>query len=168
MRFCLVDRIERLEPSGSIVAIKALTMAEEYLGDHFPGFPVMPGVLMLEAMTQTAAWLVRASENFAHSMVLLKDARGVKYGQFVEPGQTLQLEAEIVSQTERETVLKARGAVEGRVTVQGRLVLERYDLAETHPEHALTDNSLRQHFRTLFGLLYQPAAEAAKAERARP
>jgi 3-hydroxyacyl-[acyl-carrier-protein] dehydratase len=165
MRFCLVDRIEHLEVGRRISAIKALSMAEEYLGDHFPGFPVMPGVLMLEAMTQTAAWLVRAGEDFAHSMVLLKEARGVKYGQFVEPGQTLRLTAEIVSQNERETVVKARGTVDGRVTVQGRLTLERYDLAETSPEHAQTDSLLRQHFRGLFALLNRPAEQGAEAAR---
>jgi 3-hydroxyacyl-[acyl-carrier-protein] dehydratase len=165
MRFCLVDRIERVELGERISAVKALSMAEEYLGDHFPGFPVMPGVLMLEAMTQTAAWLVRAGEDFAHSMVVLKEARGVKYGQFVEPGQTLQLTAEIVSQNDRETVVKARGTMGERVAVQGRLTLERYDLAETSPEHALTDSLLKEHFRALFALLHQPTEQGAEAAR---
>jgi 3-hydroxyacyl-[acyl-carrier-protein] dehydratase len=163
MRFSLVDRIERLEPDASITAIKCLTMAEEYLGDHFPGFPVMPGVLMLEAMTQAAAWLVRASEDFAHSMVLLKEARGIKYGQFVEPGQTLRVTAEVVSQTERETVVKARGEVAGRVTVQGRLVLERRDLAETLPQHASTDAALKRDARAAFALLCAQMTEAVAA-----
>jgi len=161
MRFSLVDRIEHLEPNASITTIKCLTMAEEYLGDHFPGFPVMPGVLMLEAMTQAAAWLIRASEGFAHSMVLLKEARGVKYGQFVEPGQTLRVTAEIVKQTERETVVKARGEVGERVTVQGRLVLERHDLAETYPQHAATDAALKRDARAMFTLLYAGTVEAA-------
>ncbi len=156
MRFSLVDRIEQLKPGVSITAIKALSMAEEYLADHFPGFPVMPGVLMLEAMTQAGGWLVRASEDFAHSMVLLKEARGVKYGQFVEPGQTLRVQAEVVSQTSRETVLKARGMVEGRTTVTARLVLERYDLAETRPQQANTDVLVKKEMRELFALLYQP------------
>ena len=64
MRFTLIDRIVELEPGARITATKSLTMAEEYLGDHFPNFPVMPGVLMLEAMTQTAAWLIRAERGF--------------------------------------------------------------------------------------------------------
>ena len=58
MRFTLVDRIVALEPGKTITAVKNLSLAEEYLADHFPGFPVLPGVLMLEAMTQAAAWLV--------------------------------------------------------------------------------------------------------------
>jgi 3-hydroxyacyl-[acyl-carrier-protein] dehydratase len=155
MRFSLVDRIERLEPGVSIETVKCLTMAEEYLGDHFPGFPVMPGVLMLEAMTQAAAWLIRASEDFAHSMVLLKEARGVKYGQFVEPGHTLRVTVEIVSQTDRETTVKAKGMVDERLTVQGRLVLERYNLEENQPEHAMTDALLKKRMRAMFRLLNQ-------------
>jgi 3-hydroxyacyl-[acyl-carrier-protein] dehydratase len=162
MRFSLIDRVESIEPGVKITALKALSMAEEYLADHFPGFPVMPGVLMLEAMTQAGAWLVRASEDFAHSMVVLKEAKGVKYGQFVEPGQTLHVTAEVLSQTDRETVLKARGVVDGRVTVNGRLVLERYDLAETQPDYAATDKIIKGEMRSLFALLYQPNGRANK------
>jgi len=163
MRFSLIDHIEHLEPGVKITALKALSMAEEYLADHFPRFPVMPGVLMLEAMTQAGAWLIRASEDFAHSMVVLKEAKGIKYGQFVEPGQTLRVTAEILSQTDRETVLKARGVVDGRVTVNGRLVLERYDLSETRPEQAQTDKVVKQEMRALFALLYQPNGRAAQS-----
>ena len=162
MRFSLIDRIDELEPGNRLAAVKSLTMAEEYLGDHFPGFPVMPGVLMLEAMTQASAWLVRASEDFCHSFVVLKEARNVKYGQFVEPGQTLSVTAEIVEQTERETTLKVRGSVDGRTTVGARLVLERYNLADTRPEQASTDALVRQQMRNLFALLWRGGREAAK------
>jgi len=163
MRFSLIDRIEHLEPGARITAVKALSLAEEYLADHFPGFPVMPGVLMLEAMTQAAAWLVRASEDFAHSMVVLKEASGVKYGQFVEPGQTLVVTAEIINQTERETKLKVQGMVDGHMTVSGRLVLERYDLSETQPPHGITDQEVKQEMRGLFALLYQPPRKSELA-----
>ena len=64
MRFTLIDRIVDFQPGVRLTAMKSLTMTEEYLGDHFPNFPVMPGVLMLEAMTQAAAWLVRAERGF--------------------------------------------------------------------------------------------------------
>ena len=57
MRFTLVDRILELQAGQEITAVKNLSLAEEYLADHFPLFPVLPGVLMLEAMTQAGAWL---------------------------------------------------------------------------------------------------------------
>ena len=159
MRFTLIDHIVELEPGKKIVAVKNLSMAEEYLADHFPGFPVMPGVLMLEAMTQAGAWLIRVSEDFAHSMVVLKQVANVKYGQFVEPGQTLTVVAEIVSQTERETKLKARGTVGGHLTVAGRLTIERYNLADTCPSRKPTDKQLKKDMRELFGLLNRTDTE---------
>jgi 3-hydroxyacyl-[acyl-carrier-protein] dehydratase len=158
MRFNLIDRIVELEPGVLITAVKALTMAEEYLADHFPHFPVMPGVLMLEAMTQAGAWLVRASEDFAHSMVVLKQATNVKYGQFLEPGQTLVVTAEILKSGEGETKLKTRGAVNQHTIVSARLTLAQYNLADTRPDYAATDESLREELRGLFKLLYQPGS----------
>ncbi len=163
MRFSLLDRIDELQPGERIAAVKTLSLAEEYLADHFPQFPVMPGVLMLEAMTQAGAWLVRAGEDFRHSMVVLKEAKNVKYGQFVEPGQTLQVTAEIVEQTDGETMLKARGSVEGRTTVSGRLVLQRYNLADREPSLAASDEVVRREMRDLFALLWRPNGEGTKS-----
>ncbi|MGC8553857.1 MAG: 3-hydroxyacyl-ACP dehydratase FabZ family protein, partial [Phycisphaerae bacterium] len=57
MQFTLVDRLLELDPGKSIVMTKQVSMAEEYLADHFPRFPVLPGVLMLEAAIQASAWL---------------------------------------------------------------------------------------------------------------
>ncbi len=162
MHFTLIDRIVELEPGVRITAVKSLTMAEEYLADHFPRFPVMPGVLMLEAMTQTSAWLVRVSEDFAHSMVVLKQANNVKYGQFVEPGQTLHVTAEIVKSSDRETKLKARGTVDGRTTVGARLVLAKYNLADTVPAHAEIDQLTKKELRNSLLLLYQPTETASE------
>jgi 3-hydroxyacyl-[acyl-carrier-protein] dehydratase len=156
MRFTLIDRIVSLEPGSRITAVKTLTMAEEYLADHFPRFPVMPGVLMLEAMTQAGAWLVRASEDFAHSIVVLQKVANVKYAQFLEPGQTLCVTADIVTAGEGQTELKAKGTVDGRIIVSGRLTLASYNLADTRPDHAGTDETLVKDLRELFALLYQP------------
>src|SRR5437016_11828808 len=170
MRFVLIDRILEVELSrhrlsGSqtlkgqgprLVAIKNLSLAEEYLSDHFPSFPVMPGVLMLEAMTQAGAWLVRASEDFAHSIVVLKEARNVKYSNFVAPGQTLTVTAEITSQDARETKLKAQGTVDGEVQLSGRLVLERYNLADEGLGTVADDERVRRELRKLFALLFRP------------
>jgi len=161
MRFTLIDRVTELEPGSRITAHKNLSLAEEYLADHFPGFPVMPGVLMLEAMTQASAWLIRASEDFAHSIVTLKEARNVKYASFVEPGEILTVTAEFQSQDDRDTKIKAQGSVDGRTTVSARLVLERYNLSNENLEKAEADEVVVKNLRELFAQLYR--AEAPQA-----
>jgi 3-hydroxyacyl-[acyl-carrier-protein] dehydratase len=159
MRFTLIDRIVELEPGKRVKAVKALALAEEYLADHFPSFPVMPGVLMLEAMTQAGSWLIRAGEDFAHSIVVLKEARNVKYSNFVAPGQTLTVTAEIVSQDDRITKLKAQGTVDGEVQLSGRLVLERYNLADERLGTVDDDERVRRELRKLFALLLRPISK---------
>ncbi len=158
MRFTLIDRIAELKPNESITAVKGLSLAEEYLRDHFPLFPVMPGVMMLEAMYQASAWLVRASEDFQHSVVLLKEASNVKYADFVEPGQLLTVTAKIMKQDEQTTRLKTNGTVNGANAVSARLVLERFNLADRVPQRSETDAVVRRALRAEFKLLYQPSA----------
>lgn len=160
MRFTLLDKITELEPGKRLVAIKNLSLAEEYLADHFPGFPVMPGVFMLEAMTQACAWLIRGSEDFAHSMVTLKEARNVKYASFVEPGQTLTVTVEMIGQEDRNVKFKAQGMVGDVQTVSARLVLERYNLAAEDASKQVTDDVVKYKMRELFALLYRPAMAA--------
>ena len=153
MRFVLIDRITELESGKSLTAVKNLSLAEEYLADHFPGFPVMPGVLMLEALTQSGAWLVREMEDFAHSVVVLKSAKTIKYGSFVEPGRQLTLKVDLVSHADKETVLKGVGTIEGQEMVKGRITLMRYNLRDKDPGLYATDSSIVAGLRDLFATL---------------
>jgi 3-hydroxyacyl-[acyl-carrier-protein] dehydratase len=149
MRFWLLDSISSYEPNVRLTGIKNVALSEEYLGDHFPEFPVLPGVFMLEAATQAGAWLLRLSENFAHSIISLKEARNVKYADFVQPGQTLEVTMSIIKQDDRLTTFKMEGQQAGRPTLSGRLVLERYNLADRDPEKRIIDEILTKHFRRL-------------------
>ncbi len=153
MRFVLIDRIVELQPGQSLVAVKNLSLAEEYLADHFPGFPVMPGVLMLEALTQAGAWLVREMEDFAHSIVILKQAKTIKYGNFVEPGRQLQLRVELASHGDRESSFKGVGLIDGQVMVKGRFTLNRYNLRDCDPDLHATDVLIVAGLRDLFATL---------------
>src|ERR1044071_7015276 len=98
MRFNLIDRIVEVVPGKSLRAVKNLTLGEEYLADHFPTFPVMPGVLMLQTLVESAAWLLRLSEAFQHSIIVLREARNVKYGTFMQPGKQMNVEVELAGQ----------------------------------------------------------------------
>lgn len=137
MYFRLIDRIQELRPGEKIVATKAVSLAEEYLRDHFPLFPVMPGVLMLEAMYQASAWLVRATDEFRHGMVVLREARNIRYADFVKPGQLLVISSTIQKREGPRTWLQAQGMVQDRPAVSARLILESLDL----DDHGGTDGT---------------------------
>lgn len=159
MRFWLLDRICSYEPNTELTATKNVSLTEEYLADHFPAFPVLPGVFMLEAATQAGAWLVRLSEDFAHSVIVLQEAKAVKFADFVTPGNTLRM---CMKQTKREGNLvhmRFRGEVDGRSCVNGKLVLECSNLVEDETvadrsaENALIDQHMVDAFRTQAGIL---------------
>ena len=158
MYFSLIDKIDTLEPGKRIVATKSLSLAEEYLQDHFPNFPVMPGVLMLEALTQASAWLIRVSEDFAHSIVVLKEAQNVRYARFVQPGQTLVVKAEIVKEEGNHVTLKAEGSVEGQNNLKAKLILCRYNLADADPSQVQTDKKITAEMRERLRNLYHAGA----------
>jgi 3-hydroxyacyl-[acyl-carrier-protein] dehydratase len=157
MHFSLIDKVSHVEPGVRIRATKALSIAEEYLRDHFPLFPVMPGVLMLEAMYEASAWLVRYSEDFQHSAVLLAEARNIKYADFVQPGKVLEVTAEVIKQDDRTTTLKTSGEVAGQVAVSGRLVLERFQISTRWNTQEVVDEVVRTRLRRQFQILYRPA-----------
>ncbi len=156
MRFQLIDRIIEVQPGQSLRAVKNLTLGEEYLGDHFPGFPVMPGVLMLQTLVEAGAWLIRLSEDHAHSMVVLREARGVKYGSFMEPGKTMTVTVELQDQNEEQTVLRGKGEAEGQTTVSAKLTLTRYNLRDRDPSLAAVDERLVNYWRQLQPLVLLP------------
>jgi 3-hydroxyacyl-[acyl-carrier-protein] dehydratase len=158
MRFCLLDRITELTPGVRITGVKLLRAEEDYLQDHFPRFPVMPGVLMLEAMYQAGAWLVRSSEDFRHAAVLLKEARNVKYSDFVTPGKELVVTAELLKQDETSATLKTQGTIDGNVAVSARLVLEKFNVVDRLPTRAHSDAYIRKKLRVVFERLMQPEA----------
>ena len=121
MRFELIDRvIERQD--DQLIAVKCVSAAEEYLADHFPGFAVLTGVLMLEALVQTARTLV--ADRAGDEPLVLAQARNVRYRNMVRPGQTLQLQVKLRKQTDQGWQFEGTGTVEGQTAVQARFSLE--------------------------------------------
>jgi 3-hydroxyacyl-[acyl-carrier-protein] dehydratase len=163
MRFNLVDRIVEVQPGRFIRAQKNLTLGEEYLADHFPTFPVMPGVLMLQTVVEAGAWLLRATDDFRHSVIVLREAKNVKYGSFMEPGMQMAVTAELVERQDGLAMLKGKGEVDGNSTVAARITLACYNLKDRDPALQGTDEQIVQHLKRLYMVLRGVPAAAAAA-----
>ena len=153
MKYCQLDRILTLEPGKRITAARTLAADEDFLLDHFPNFPVMPGVMMLEALLQASGWMIRTGDDFQSPLVLLREVRSVKFGDFLAPGETLQINAEVFKEAGSMITVKANAQKDGRTTVSARLILERCETGE--PPRLGTDEDVRtrarKQFRELFG-----------------
>lgn len=153
MKYCQLDRITLLEPGKKLVGERTLMADEEYLLDHFPRFPVMPGVMMLEALHQASVWLVRMTPGFQQGLVLLREVRNVKFGDFLSPGETLTVESEVFKIDGDLTTVKAVARKGDRVTVAARLILE--SCSSGDPEHLDTDAELKRAAEAQFFELYR-------------
>lgn len=146
MRFNLIDKVEQLT-DDRIVAVKYVSLAEEYLGDHFPTFPVLPGVLMLEAATQAAGWILHKRTNFGRSIAVLKEARNVKYGHFVAPGNHLRLEVDFAKETPTGAQFKTVGMVGTEQAFNAKIELSYFNLADKNAGLVELDAKLTEHNR---------------------
>ena len=143
----MIDKVTELTPGEKISAVKSLSLAEEYLADHFPEFPVLPGVLMIEALVQAAAMLVGVTQNFSHSMVVLREARNVKYKSFVKPGNLLRLSVNAKRIEEKESSFVGSARVEEQEMVSARFTLRHFNLAEEDETRAGLDEQIRQELK---------------------
>jgi 3-hydroxyacyl-[acyl-carrier-protein] dehydratase len=118
----MVDRIVEYEPSaGRIVGIKAVTATEWYLLGHFPGLPVMPGVLQVEALAQTMAVYVAQQEGFGDRIGLFAGIDEVRFKRIVVPGDVLRLEVTMEKLGRRFGRGRGVASVEGDVACEGLL-----------------------------------------------
>ena len=129
MRWIWIDKFVEFKSGESAVAIKNVTLAEEHLHDHFPGFPVMPETLMIEAMAQTSGILVGEAKNFQEKVILAKVKKAVFYD-YVKPGDTIQLEAKI------ESIAAEAASTSGRIRLGEKLIAE-IDLMFSHIDQNL-------------------------------
>ncbi len=119
--FLLVDRVDELEPGKRAVGVKNVTANEPFFQGHFPDFPIMPGVLIVEALAQTAGIAVAVQEENEGKLGVLASIEGIKFKYQVRPGDVLRLEAEILMSKLGVTKAKVKATVDGKVAAEGEI-----------------------------------------------
>jgi len=121
--FVLVDRVLALAAGERIQALKNVTINEPFFQGHFPGTPIMPGVLILEALAQAGGLLVAASRPIAADEVVYFSAMDrVRFRRPVVPGDQLVLEARLIKLRQRAAKISAEASVDGRLAAEAELM----------------------------------------------
>ncbi|MBP8303582.1 MAG: beta-hydroxyacyl-ACP dehydratase [Phycisphaerae bacterium] len=129
MRWIWIDRFVDFQPGRCATAVKNVSLSEEHVHDHFPGFPIMPECLMIESMAQTGGILVGQAGDFREKVILAKIQKAVFFD-YVRPGDTIHIHAEISSMAPEAAGTK------GRITRQDQVVAE-IDLMFSHIDQNL-------------------------------
>ena len=130
MRWIWIDKFIEFNSGKSAVALKNVTLAEEHLHDHFPGFPIMPECLMIEAMAQTAGILVGQARDFEEKVILAKIKKCVFY-HYVRPGDTITVHAEI------DSITSEAASTSGKI-LRGKELIAEISLMFSHIDKNLT------------------------------
>ena len=136
MRFLLIDRILEYRKGESAVGSKDVTMSEDFLEDHFPRFPEMPGVLQVEAISQLASWLIFVSNDFKVKGVL-SELGTIKFKDFIKPGDQMVIEVSFKSVDSEGATFKAQVKVRDEVKTtlsSGRMSYIDVEQLEDHME----------------------------------
>lgn len=127
--FLLIDRILEIEAGVRAVGLKQVTINEPFFVGHFPGYPVMPGVLIIEALAQVGAVAMLIQPEFKGKLAMFAGIDGVRFKKPVTPGDTLQLE--VTLEKMRRVIGKGRGVatVDGKLVAEGELMFAIIDPA---------------------------------------
>jgi 3-hydroxyacyl-[acyl-carrier-protein] dehydratase len=130
MRFYLFDKITELTLGKSIEGVKCVTRSESFLEQHFPGRPVMPGTLIVEAMAQLSGYLLSKSRQAEGRYVfsILSLLEKVKFYEMVGPGEQIKIKAEIEKEKEDSAVVNATAAVNGEKVVSAQMLFYCFEI----------------------------------------
>ena len=155
MKFVLIDKVISMESGKSLTAVKSVSLAEEYLADHFPTFPVLPGVLLLEGLVESASWLVREKNGFGQSMVLLESARNVRYKSFAAPGMQIRYTVSAKTIEENASSFTGSGFCGDEEIVSAQITLRHFNLSDENPKMAQVDGEVIENMKRRWELLWQ-------------
>jgi 3-hydroxyacyl-[acyl-carrier-protein] dehydratase len=125
MRWVFLDRIVELSPGEKARGFKGVAASEDYFADHFPGFPVLPGVLQIEALAQLSGKLIEVTvfgRDRRWVWPIISIVKKAKFRRFVTPGVALELEANLVELRDESAICKTAARLDGKITTEAELV----------------------------------------------
>jgi 3-hydroxyacyl-[acyl-carrier-protein] dehydratase len=144
--FLLIDRVIEVEPSKRIVAIKNVTINEPFFNGHFPGYPIMPGVLVVEAMAQTGCILLLSEiSEREKKLVVFTGIDGAKFRRAITPGDQIRIEVDVLSFRPRAGKMEGKAYVDGKLACEATLtcaVVPRQSSAASSPESEVRQSSV--------------------------
>lgn len=154
MRWIFLDRILEVQPGKRAVGLKTATRSEDFFADHFPGFPVVPGVILLEALAQLSGKLLELTileERGFWSWPIFSMADKVKFRRFVRPGDQVRLETELLSLALESAQCRVRALVDGRqvTTAEQTFVFDPAGLSDDQGRRLLEEHERKQ-FKVLW------------------
>jgi 3-hydroxyacyl-[acyl-carrier-protein] dehydratase len=148
MRFILIDKIIELEPGKSIRAVKRFGADEEFFQDHFPGFPVVPGVLQTEMMAQAAGKCLDA-EKKARGKAMLVEIKKARFRDWMKPGQAAHISAEILTNRDQYATASCSIAIEMKKICSAELFFSFVPMDKFAP--GFTDEVLESYLKMISG-----------------
>lgn len=140
MRWLFLDRITEMVPGERAQGLKGVASSEDYFVDHFPKFPVVPGVIQVEALAQLSGKLIEITlfeEQQRWIWPILSMVRKAKFRKFVRPGDVMQMTTELLEIREESAICRTSAKVDGKITTQAEL------LFVFNPERLETDEAQR-------------------------
>ncbi len=159
MPFIFIDRIIELERHSRIKAFRNFSTGEEVFRDHFPGYPTVPGSLLLEALTQTASALIEVSQEFQKKSLPILVER-VKYRRRVKPGDRLSMEGEVLEWSEQTVRTDMIGRVDGDLVIHAEITFGLKPIEAVYP-----DSTMREIVKAVYRSLLDGAEVRGFAER---
>lgn len=122
--FLMIDRVLELEPGKRIKAVKAVTANEPWVTGHFPELPIMPGVLMIEAVAQAGGMIVLALPEYFGKLAVLGSVESIRVRRMVTPGEVMTIEAEVIYMKMGASKVRGTVSVDGQVAMNGEVVFK--------------------------------------------
>lgn len=122
--FLMIDRVTELEPGKRIKALRAVSVSEPWVPGHFPSLPLMPGVLMIEALAQAGGIIVTSMHDNFGKLAVLGGAESIRVRRMVSPGDLMEIEAEMVYMKMGASKVKGTIRVDGKVALTGEIVFK--------------------------------------------